>query len=177
MWVNEPPADCQKVWHEWAGNFFKGKTILDIGAGNGLSKERMQKNGNKVTTHDINRAMMDNVDIICNLEDIPEGYDIVTAFDVIEHVAKVDSFLYDCFGLWEEGLFFTTPNKFVINRNWHYEPHEFCSLLLESLGIGRRYTFFGRFNDPGNDRIMELEEKEFMNNKEMYGMGIYVEKI
>jgi 2-polyprenyl-3-methyl-5-hydroxy-6-metoxy-1,4-benzoquinol methylase len=37
--------DCQSGWQIFVGNRYKNKSILDVGSGLGLSKDRMQKTG------------------------------------------------------------------------------------------------------------------------------------
>ena len=172
MWVNEPPGDSQKVWHEFIGEHFYRKTILDIGAGGAESKDRLSVGENTVTTHDINRALMDRVDLICELDKIEGTFDVVTAFDVIEHVVNCIRFMDQLFTLATERVFITTPNRFVMPRNWHYFPKEFYGIVKWNDNL----KYFLRFKGSNFDNIIEVNKEDFLINKDAWGLGLMISK-
>lgn len=82
-----------------------GKSVLDVGCGAGLLSEPMARMGGKVTAIDaaaksieIAKAHAKNeglsIDYRCTaVEDMTEQFDVVTALEIIEHVADVPAFL------------------------------------------------------------------------------------
>lgn len=148
------PADLQWVWHEFVGGIYSNSTILDVGSGLGKSKERLLKNGNTVTTQEINRNLMNNVDMIIELRKIKEVYDVVTAFDVIEHTPDPIEFLSDICLLSRFSIFFTTPNKLVFPTNWHYTFEELMGFIYTLKARIKQVTLYARFKIEG-DRIYD----------------------
>jgi len=125
-----PPADLQIKWQEFASLLYEGQTILDLGAGQGKSKGRLERNGlNQVTTQDINRNLMLCVDLIMMPEDIQGEWDVVTAFDVIEHVPNPHILLSEMLRLAQKEIFFSTPNKTLFPTPWHYTFDELTNML------------------------------------------------
>jgi len=128
--MGDGSGDLQRVWHEFAGTLFSNKEILDVGAGVGRSKERLSINGNTVVTLDTNRAYMTKVDHICYPEDmISKSFDIVTAFDVVEHTVNPERFVKTIWNIAREGIFVTTPNVAFSPGPWHYTEYEFIKLI------------------------------------------------
>lgn len=119
--------DCQRGWHILAKNLLLG-SILDVGAGLGLSKTRMP-----CVTQDPAPGL--SVDIADPVDRIQSSqYDCVTAFDVIEHVREDVDFLLDLRRIAIHQLFITTPNLEVsrAGNGCHcreYSPAEFVDLI------------------------------------------------
>lgn len=149
----EGREDCQRGWHEFVqATKEPDDTVLDVGAGLGKSKGRITN----CTTQDIAPKLA--VDIVRPVSEIEsKSYDIVTAFDVIEHVLHDVDFLKDLLGIARKWVFITTPNE-IISRAMNgchvreYTPEEFFDLLPSNMdielyagnGIG---TIAERYND------------------------------
>lgn len=144
--------DCQWGWQNWVGDSFRRRSILDVGAGLGLSRQRLARNGNVVTLHDPGPGLA--VDLHGDLSDIANrSFDVVTAFDVIEHVIDDDVFLFHLCRIARESVVITTPNYNVSRAGnpFHvreYTPGEFLELLG---GLRIDSLYFG--DPPGMERI------------------------
>src|SRR5258708_4020800 len=102
-------GDAQPGWHNLFGQLFRGKSILDVGAGLGHSRQRVAAGGNMVTLRDPAAEMP--VDIRTDISAVPpKSYDVVTAFDVIEHVVKDAEFVAHLQRIARERVVITTPN-------------------------------------------------------------------
>lgn len=137
--VDDPSIrlDWQAGWHEHVGQSLSGKTVLDVGAGNGLSKPRLEANGNCITTQEpAHLAGVDTHDDVYSFSH--DSFDVVTAFDVIEHVQEDWPFLNQLLGISRESVILTTPNYRVSGaRNAshvrEYTPPQLLA-MCESLG-------------------------------------------
>ena len=126
------PDDLQSVWHNFVGEeLVKNTSILDVGAGRGLSKERLEKGSNIVTTQDLNRSLIGKVDMIVPIHNIKGLWDTITSFDVLEHVPDVIYFFDSLKKLASHRIFISTPNQNVYNSPWHYKPEELI-LIFEN---------------------------------------------
>eukprot|EP01017_Pseudomicrothorax_dubius_P046523 TRINITY_DN8204_c0_g1_i1.p1 TRINITY_DN8204_c0_g1~~TRINITY_DN8204_c0_g1_i1.p1 ORF type:complete len:292 (-),score=54.18 TRINITY_DN8204_c0_g1_i1:20-796(-) len=115
----------------------KGRKIIDIGCGGGLSTESFARLGANVvgidvtpTSIEIAKAHLQEDSSIKDLveyiqtsveeysETKPSAFDILTAFEVIEHVANVDSFVAGCLKLVKPGglIFLSSINQ--TNSSW-----------------------------------------------------------
>ena len=107
-------ADVQVDAHRFFDTLFEGRSVLDVGAGLGKSKERITRN--RVTTWDIDARLVDYVDIAGGpMPGLRGGFgapvfDVVTAFDVLEHVEDDRKFFADLLLRAKEAVFITTPN-------------------------------------------------------------------
>ena len=109
---DEGRYDCQKGWQEFVGRYFKNKTILDVGAGLGQSRERLAHGGNHVVLQDPAPGMpVDYTQPIFEMES--QGWDVITCFDVLEHIAEPVPFLEQLLRLARTTLVITTPNYWV----------------------------------------------------------------
>ena len=103
-------ADVQADAHYFFDTLFAGCTVLDVGAGLGKSKERITRN--KVTTQDIDVRLRDAG--LVDITKLPDQrFDVVTAFDVIEHVQDDLGFLMSLAARARRAAFLTTPD-------WHH---------------------------------------------------------
>lgn len=168
------PADLQAVWHEYVGALFFKKTILDVGAGRGKSKERMSVNENVVTTLDVNRNLMTTVDVIEDPWRLEGEWDVVTAFDVIEHVSHPTEFIYSCLARCKDVVILTTPNKHAVDHPWHFYPEEFEVLAGDSPQLS---DYFLREKTECSDAIHPVSRGEFLTaSRKFIGLGIMVRK-
>lgn len=171
--MGDGSGDTQRVWHEHVGRMFEGVTILDAGAGHGRSKSRLANGRNAVTTQDINRALLDNVDIVVELGDMKGQWDVVTAFDVVEHAVYPNRFLRQIRSLARCGVFVTTPNAWLYPRRWHYYPEGFRDLICAwSTGSERWYL---RYHHGEEDYVEEVSLERFLATKDAYALGVYQE--
>ena len=176
--MGDGSGDSQRVWHEFVGKMFDNVSILDVGAGIGRSKDRLSRGGiNRVTTQDINRALMLDVDMITNLNNIHDKWDVVTSFDVIEHDPSPSLFLYEMLYRATQGVFFSTPNHFLYPAPWHFKPTELCSLVAEREADHDHARWFLRHRVADSDVVAEVSKEKFLNNQDAYALGVYLPKV
>lgn len=174
--MTEGPKDLQSVWHKFIGNSFDNKTILDIGAGKGLSRERLKKNNNKVTLQDANRSLMNNIDLLVSVEKIIDKFDVVVSFDVIEHVIDPDEFLRNLYRITNKYIFFTTPNNYKYPSPWHYKPEELINIINKTEISNLQIRFYGRYKGEYFDFVREITKDNFLNDKKIHYIGIMLIK-
>jgi len=116
--------DIQGNAHFFFDTLFCGCTVLDVGAGLGRSKARIRHN--HVTTYDIDERLRGVVDHVG--PEMPEGpFDVVAAFDVLEHVEDPRGFLHALYMRATRAVFFTTPNAAVRERCGEYHHFEYTA--------------------------------------------------
>jgi len=128
--------DYQAHWYHLAAELAAEagcKTALDVGAGHGVGMDILRESGLAVAgidplplRHDILERPVSEV--------VSDGYDLVTACDVIEHVEEDVAFLRDLLRVARVGVLLSTPNYLISQcRNQHhvreYEPGELVALL------------------------------------------------
>jgi 2-polyprenyl-3-methyl-5-hydroxy-6-metoxy-1,4-benzoquinol methylase len=97
--------DLQADLHFAFDGMLRGKRVLDVGAGLGKSKVRLRHH--TVTTYEPSPTCRPYVDT----DVLPAGpFDVVTAFEVIEHVKDDHAFARLLDGLATQAVFLTTPN-------------------------------------------------------------------
>lgn len=157
--------DSQVRWHIFVGQHFNKCSILDIGAGLGQSKKRLEAGNNTVTLQDVFPGA--NVDITKDTWTIPDkSYDVVTAFDVIEHIVDDWNFLEELVRIARKNVVLTTPNRLVFNcgNKYHvreYSPREFDDLL----GKYNRNFFAGNTNE---EPIQYLDSENFRQTDKQF---------
>ena len=124
---------------EWMSRFCRldGARSLDVGAGSGKLVRFLRRSGVNAMGIEPSRALFDHFlagdpAFSCGTLDTCEGlepgmFDIVTAFDVIEHVARPLEFLNQTARLLKPGgvLFVSTPDvgsvtARIFGRRWHF---------------------------------------------------------
>lgn len=128
VFAAERHLDLQADLHHFADGLFEGKTILDVGAGLGHSKTRMARS--RVTTHDVSEHVRGFVDVVAPLP--PAGpFDVVTAFEVLEHVEDDVAFLRMLNERATQAIFLTTPNGTgkVVTSHHHFREYDHSELL------------------------------------------------
>jgi len=102
-----------------------GKTALDVGCGAGLLAEPLARMGAEVTAVDASGALIDAANAhargagltidyrACGVEDVTGLYDLVTAMEVVEHVADPADFVKQLARRLAAGglLILSTPNR------------------------------------------------------------------
>lgn len=159
----EGRRDGQVYWHNFFAKMISNKVILDVGSGFCKIKERLEINGNKITTQDLGLDLP--VDISKDISEIEsESFEIVTVFDVIEHVIDSKDFVAHLYRICTEGVILTTPNLTTYkNLNvYHYReflPREFIDICDFFSKKGRYFVCF----DPSLLDFKELTRVDFMN--------------
>lgn len=152
--------DSQWGWQVYIGQTTKNKSILDVGSGLGHSRARLSVNENRVTLQEPAPELA--ADLKENIEEIESSsYDLVTCFDVIEHIPDDLTFMTNLFRICKESVFITTPNfnVFGCKNKYHireYKPEElveFCHKMT------KKVDFLACDNTMGkNPEIMDLEK-------------------
>ena len=125
--------DCQGGWQAWVGQHFSNISILDVGAGLGLSKSRLANNRNTVFLQDLAPGL--TVDYAEDISQIhANSFDVVTAFDVIEHIQEDEAFLAHLYRIARQSVVLTTPNcnRSHCKNHFHrreYTPEEWVAFL------------------------------------------------
>jgi 2-polyprenyl-3-methyl-5-hydroxy-6-metoxy-1,4-benzoquinol methylase len=157
--------DSQTGWQQYVGETVANKTILDVGSGLGKSRARLARNGNKVTLQEPAPEL--EADIKVEIEHLEDSlYEIVTCFDVIEHIPDDLAFMKNLFRVCKESVFLTTPNfnVFGCKNKYHireYKPEELidmCSQFSDNLVLLA-------CNNTQGHRPHIMEKEEFKNTK------------
>ena len=181
MYTKEPPRDLQIIWHKFVANNFQNKnieSIIDIGSGRGKSKERLQKICCNVVTQDINNALMNMVDIIDIPEHIEGVFDLVTAFDVIEHIPPSirSQWIFELFRLSGGYIFISTPNGSYYDKDWCFRPDELLEIVKRGLDVfiyEVKFEYFIYEKNSEKEDIIEVSENDFLNSKSL-GLGLSI---
>lgn len=154
--------------YEFASTYIQGKTVADVGCGNGYGSIYMSGMAQFVTGLDYSAATVaDNNErhknvanlkfISCKvpplaLED--SSVDVVTAFQFIEHIHERAAFIRDVKRVLKPGGLFicTTPNiKMSIARNpFHVHEYTFDEMKSE---MGNVFSNFRLMGLNGNDKV------------------------
>lgn len=120
----------------------KGLRICDIGCGTGVFLLKLKENGHNVYGYDINKAQTEfarktnklhhirdaqSLKGYCQKMKIKKGFfDVVTCFEVIEHVLDLNEFVEEIYTYLKPGgvLIVSTPNneRIQIHEKWDYPP-------------------------------------------------------
>ncbi|MDE7311636.1 MAG: glycoside hydrolase family 99-like domain-containing protein [Eubacterium sp.] len=117
-----------------ARKFCKDKTVLDVACGEGYGSEILSETAAEVLGVDISKEAVKNArasyesgnlrfavqDALC-LEKLNQVFDLVTAFEMIEHIQEQEAFLRQVRKVLKKGGIFmvSTPDKYVHEHEWH----------------------------------------------------------
>lgn len=173
---SEGRRDSQTGWQDFVGTVVAKKSILDVGSGLGHSRARLSRNGNIVTLQEPAPDL--EADIKVGIEEIENlSYDIVTCFDVIEHIPDDKAFMKNLFRICKESLFITTPNfdVFGCQNKYHireYKPHELVELCSQ---FSNNVKYLVCPNTQGRNPQI-LEKEQFLTTK-MPALAAWLNKI
>lgn len=131
----EGRGDTQGGWHEFVAHMCRNRKILDMGSGMGHSKARMETSGCTVSRYEPASGLPSDA-----APPFPDkSYDIVTAFDVLEHVVNDFGFIRDMARIAEDMIFLSTPNIRASRcENWfhvrEYTPRQLRDLVRRATG-------------------------------------------
>jgi hypothetical protein len=151
--------DCQEGWHALAARLFAGRDLLDVGAGLGYSRARLAPAARRLRLQDPGTGLP--VDLACPVSDIPaRDSEVVTAFDVLEHVEDDRGFVESLLRIASDAVFLTTPNWLVSRAaNPHhcreYTPSQLLA-LLDGLPVAELWA-----GNPRGTTLQRLERTEF----------------
>ena len=129
------------------------KTWLDVGAGLGLSRQRIEPHGFRCFTQDPAPSL--NVDMNCETELIHGFYGVVSAFDVLEHIheGKSTAFL-DCLKRLSLGhVVLSVP--YGAESEYHFTLYTPRKLLLTCARLGRLVCAYDLFDG-------KVERKDYL---------------
>ena len=126
--------------YEYTQQFVKDKTVLDLGCGEGYGTALLARYAKKVIGVDYSARTIkkaqetyacDNLEFVCgSIDQIKlesESFEVISAFQLIEHLPKPEVFLWRVKNwLKSEGLFFlSTPNKksSIIQHPYHFREY------------------------------------------------------
>jgi 2-polyprenyl-3-methyl-5-hydroxy-6-metoxy-1,4-benzoquinol methylase len=117
----------QLDWYIWARGSYRGKSVLDVGCGMGMGMWIMSKYGAKsVHGQEIDKRLKQDDVTIGGLDLFGDkSYDVVTCFDVIEHVPEDYSFFLELKRICRQTLFISTPNMDVSRATNPYHCREY----------------------------------------------------
>jgi len=185
--VNSPNYLRHKIAYVFAEKFIRDKDVLDNGAGSGYGAYHLAVSGaRKVVGIDISKEAVEyarqryssknlefRTEDAAKLSFDDKTFDVLTSFQVIEHIRDIDNFLREVVRVLKKpGIaLISTPNKKIYSPNgpnpFHikeFYPNEFNNLLkiyfdeVEILGAGqnakvnefeesRKHSFRKRFED------------------------------
>lgn len=164
---------CQFAY-EYAVPVIKGKKVLDVGCGNAYGTALMARDAQYITGVDYDPVTVsenkEKYKDIKNLDfmqgavpplPIADGsYDVITAFQFIEHIEKRKDFLKECIRVLKPGgvLMVTTPNikKSLARNPFHIHEYTFDEMKKEVDGIPSGFELQGL---KGNDKVNKYYEE------------------
>ncbi|WP_020471416.1 methyltransferase domain-containing protein [Zavarzinella formosa] len=155
--------DGQGGWQSFVGRTKTGHRILDVGAGLGMSRDRLANGGaNHVELQDP-ALQLTTVDIHNPIHEIQsDKYSLVTAFDVIEHVEEDWAWLSNALRVASYSVILTTPNYRVSQARNPHHVREYTPAQLYWMGSRLGTVLECRCGDPlGNDISPSLSPQVF----------------
>jgi ubiquinone/menaquinone biosynthesis C-methylase UbiE len=159
---------CFFAYEFAAKNYIKGKTVADIGCGNGYGTVYMSQFAEKATGLDysqetIKQSNEENKDkknlnfVSCKVPPIclPDNYaDVVTSFQFIEHIHERAEFIKDVKRILKPGGVFicSTPNikKSIARNPFHVHEYTFDEMRAE---VGKVFDDFELMGLQGNEAV------------------------
>lgn len=141
--------DTQWGWYDYVRDIIKGLTLLDVGTGLSKIKERLPECA--VTTHEVSEQCP--ADIHGDLARVePKSFDVVTCFDVIEHVVQYGHLTWNMVRIARKYVFVTTPGVECTENKSPYHFHEFhpweLVQLFEAAGMKFDRAWANKWDGP-----------------------------
>ena len=152
--------DCQWGWYDYVRDTFKGLTLLDVGTGLSKIKERLPEA--TITTHEASEQCP--ADIHGDLGAVEsKSFDVVTCFDVIEHVIDYGLLTMNMARIARRYVFVTTPGGECTENVSPFHFHEFhpweLVQLFEATGMKVGTAWANQWDGPARyqeDRALNL---------------------
>lgn len=159
--------------YEYAKNFVKGKKVLDYGCGSGYGTKMLSENAESVIGVDISKEAIDfaqnnysspNLEFKTIPEISDEKFDVITSFQVIEHVPNDNKYVEDLKKLLNPGghLLISTPDK--TNRLFNHIQQPWNIFHLKEYTAGSLQRLLQKYFSQvevlkiGSDSDLILEE-------------------
>ena len=171
--------------YNFAVKYVKNKSVLDYGCGTGygtfkLAEQATYVIGIDISLEAINYAKLNyssnNINFITNSnferKNFIEKFDVITSFQVIEHVKNEENYLKSIYNLLKPGGIFllTTPNKKnrlfpFIQKPWNiYHLKEYNATDLKSI-LQQHYQSVKILNISANANFVKTEIKRLKKQK------------
>jgi len=137
------------VAYEWALSFCSGRSVLDIGCGEGYGCNLLAQNASRVVgldsseeavNHARNRYQLSNLVFFAGdayyLPFADDSFDVVLSFQVIEHLKKPGRHLEEAARVLAQGGIFllSTPNRVQFGGEFHLKiPFHFREFIPEEI--------------------------------------------
>jgi SAM-dependent methyltransferase len=144
-------AEGQRAWYEFACQFVRGKTVLDVGCGLGYGLEILARSAERVHGHDVDPRLQTAANIsIGGLEQFPDkSFDVVTCVEVIEHVEDDRELVLSLTRIARQAVFITTPNWTFSRCKWPFHLREYTPMELVELLLPYGQVRLFKGNGPG----------------------------
>lgn len=164
---------CQYAY-EYAKNTITGKKVLDVGCGLAYGTALMANSASQIIGLDYDQSTIDEnkkrYSEIKNLSfqrsEIPplpfedNSFDVVTAFQFIEHIEKRKEFMKECLRVLKPGgkMMVTTPNvkKSLARNPFHIHEYTFDEIKGEINSLTENFNLQGL---NGNDEVNKYYEE------------------
>ena len=171
--------DCQRGWHHYFGRYFQNQKILDVGAGTGLSKPRLAVGNNHVELQDLAPSMP--VDWDCDVTQIPsQSFDVVTSFDVMEHVPETLSFLRELVRIAKSAIVLTTPNAWISHCGNPFHVREYTPPqllhLISQLPRVKSVDWYTSTEPDGSSPYPRANGQFLVSKAPLLGMVIHLDR-
>lgn len=158
---------CQFAY-EFAVPYITGKEVLDVGCGNAYGTALMARSARNIQGVDYDAATVaDNAQRYSSITNLSfrqgavpplpfpdQSFDVVTAFQFIEHIEKRKEFLAECLRVLRPGgrLLVTTPNvkKSLARNPFHVHEYTFDEMRSEIGSLTNQFELKGL---NGNEKV------------------------
>lgn len=154
--------------YEYAKDYVRDKQVLDIGCGLGYGTSVMARYAREITGVDYDEGTVEsnikkyvsqsNMKFVRGSVpplDFPDGsFDVVTAFQFIEHIHRRPEMIKECLRVLRKGgvLLITTPNikKSLARNPFHVHEYTFAEMRQE---VGSIFSSFELLGLKGNEKV------------------------